>query len=209
MILGKGINDIKGDSIVNPGNINYKIYCLWNAMLSRCYSTAYLKRQPSYVGAVVCDEWLLYSNFKKWCLIYYIDGYELDKDVIGGNKQIYSPDTCAFIPSAINGALKEAQKKKQNNPLGVYCHNNQRRAKPYEASIKTHTMKIAKTLGMFSTANEAHKAWQIAKRDYFIELIDLFKNDVIPEVIEGLQRRIDKLQYDIDNDLITDTINKV
>lgn len=212
MILGKGINDIKGDSSLKSEH--YKIYGLWHAMLNRCYSTSFHKRNPSYIGTIVCDEWLLYSNFKKWCLDNYIEGYELDKDIIGGNKRIYSPDTCAFIPRAINGTLIEPQNKKQNNPLGVYKHKKSNgmineRKKPYEAAIKTHKMKKAKCLGMFVTAEEAHKAWQIAKRDYFIELIEQFKNDVIPEVIQGLQRRIDILQYDIDNNLITATINKV
>ena len=184
-------------------------------MLKRCYSVSYLRKNPSYYGTVVCDEWLTYSNFKQWCITKYIPGYELDKDIIGGDKKIYSPETCCFVPTALNGCLKEGQKRKQKeNPLGTSYHKKHKdmineRSKPYEAQIKKYYNKSQIKLGMFKTAKEAHKAWQKAKRDYLLELIEEFKNDVSADVIKGLQLRVDILEYHLKFDLITKTINKI
>ena len=78
-----------------------KQYSIWIAMINRCYNT----NSKAYVnygakGVTICDEWKLYSNFKKWYDENYIEGYHLDKD-IGGNK-IYSPDNCTFIKQSLN-----------------------------------------------------------------------------------------------------------
>ena len=41
-------------------------YSRWESMLSRVYSKNYHLRRPTYKGCSVCEEWLLFSNFKKW-----------------------------------------------------------------------------------------------------------------------------------------------
>lgn len=52
---------------------------VWRSMLSRCYSKKYQEKEPSYIDCSVCEEWLLFSNFKKWFDENYVDGYALDK----------------------------------------------------------------------------------------------------------------------------------
>ncbi|AFC21632.1 HNH endonuclease [Cronobacter phage vB_CsaM_GAP32] len=66
-----------------------------------------------------------------------------------------------------------------------------------------------KSLGSFETNEEAHLAWQLAKRDSLTCLIKKYKDIVNPDVINGLQKRIDILTNDIDNNLITATLNKI
>lgn len=89
MIYGIGVNDTKKCS-------HLKSYTTWKDIIRRCYD----KNSKSYKyygakGVTVCDEWKLYSNFKKWYDENYIEGYVIDKDIKGG--KVYSPDSCMFI----------------------------------------------------------------------------------------------------------------
>jgi len=77
-----------------------KEYSVWMGMMRRCYDREFQKKkQPSYIGCTVCEEWHNFQNFAEWYKKNYPnDGekYELDKDIkVDGNK-IYSPDTCIF-----------------------------------------------------------------------------------------------------------------
>ena len=54
-------------------------------MLSRTVNELNKSKMPAYKDATVCDEWLIYSNFKKWFdnpNNGYIEGYGLDKDIL-------------------------------------------------------------------------------------------------------------------------------
>lgn len=59
-VYGYGICDITG--IENGKQMKY--YETWKGMLRRCYSELYHKKEPTYKECSVCDEWLLFSNFK-------------------------------------------------------------------------------------------------------------------------------------------------
>ena len=83
-----------------------RCYKTWQSMLERCYSEKHLKKRPTYKDCYVCDEWLCYSNFKKW---YDNNYYEikdermcLDKDILIKGNKVYSPNTCVFVPNKIN-----------------------------------------------------------------------------------------------------------
>ena len=87
---------------------------IWHRMLDRCYSPYYQKRNPSYIGCRVCDEWLLFSNFYKWVLSPlsgYKKGYHLDKDILVKGNKVYGPETCCFVPSEINEMFTHTNKK--------------------------------------------------------------------------------------------------
>lgn len=78
-------------------------YSCWQNMLKRAY---YTKNTVSYNESIVCDEWLLFSNFLVWWHENYIPDFELDKD-IGSclqNLEIktYGPQTSQFIPKWLN-----------------------------------------------------------------------------------------------------------
>ena len=82
-IFGVGINDI-GFTYDSNGK-KCASYMAWSSMLQRCYQEQSLKKRPRYRGCSVCQEWLLYSNFKKWFESQeneYKDGYGVDKDII-------------------------------------------------------------------------------------------------------------------------------
>lgn len=97
-IYGVGLNDYKG--CVNVGKKIIKSYNVWRSMISRCYNEKdYRYKWYGLKGVKVCDEWLYFSNFKKWFDENYIEGYCLDKDVKQKDipNKIYSPETCLFI----------------------------------------------------------------------------------------------------------------
>lgn len=204
---GHGICDIKGDaSMTNPNRV---IYCTWQRMLDRCYSN---KAKDSYIGTVVCDEWKYYSKFKEWYLINYKEGYQLDKDIIGGSKKIYSPETCAFVPKELNYCILDSAGNASSYGMGVIYRKRPKDmvseySKPYCAKISLYNKTTY--LGVYATPEEAHRAWQLEKKKYIEKLIELYKNDVIPEVIDGLQKRVDILKNDIESFNITLTINKI
>lgn len=91
-------------------------------MLTRCYNHKSLKKNPSYIGCSVCDEWLTYSNFKRWYedpINGYREGYHLDKDILVKGNKVYSPETCCFVPHSINCLLLTRQRKRGALPIGV------------------------------------------------------------------------------------------
>lgn len=43
-----------------------KSYSVWVNMIRRCYSEEYKEKHVTYKNVTCCDEWLNYTNFKKW-----------------------------------------------------------------------------------------------------------------------------------------------
>lgn len=112
MFCGVGINDYP-DSTANL--LSYRRWC---SMLKRCYDEKHLIKSPSYRGCSVCQEWLLFSNFKKWFDEHYVKGYHLDKDILVKGNREYAPDKCCFVPNEIN-SLFTHKKSEKSLPCGV------------------------------------------------------------------------------------------
>ncbi len=210
MLYNIGIMDVPGDgNIKSPDN---KIYKTWCSIFVRCYSPVSLKNRPTYELTEVCDEWKLYSNFKKWYISNYIEGYFLDKDIIDGTSHIYSPYTCSFVPNIINCCILDGNSKNSNLPIGVHYRPKGKDmvnefSNPYQARLWKYKKRVS--LGCYPTPYDAHKAWQFGKKEYLIELINDYSDKVTPEVVVGLQRRIDLLTDDIKKSRITNSISKI
>lgn len=115
LVHGVGVNDSDYiTKIVNNNKIIWRcpFYRKWEHMLERCYSSSLHKKRPSYIGCSVCPEWLYFSKFRFWMERQKWEGLELDKDILVKGNQVYSPDTCCFIPAAINCLFHSAKKKK-------------------------------------------------------------------------------------------------
>ena len=65
----------------------------------------YLERRPAYKDVVVRQEWLTFSNFKRWMEKQDWEGKQLDKDIIVLGNKVYSPETCAFVLGVTNGFI--------------------------------------------------------------------------------------------------------
>lgn len=158
LVCGVGINNSATPVVVNGEII--KSYDTWRGMLRRCYSVSRQKIQPTYAGCYVAEEWLRFSNFEKWYAENYIEGHQLDKDLLVPGNKMYGPKTCMFVPQAVNTLLLDCRAARGECPLGV-CFNKTNRN--YRARIRSEA--FLRNLGSFDTPLKAHQAWQLAKAD--------------------------------------------
>ena len=160
LVCGIGVNDVS--------DCPKHIYQKWISMIKRCYSIKSLQRQPTYQKCSVCSEWLKLSNFKSWFEDNYIEGYDLDKDLLSRNDKVYSPETCCFLPKNINIIISSCSGKKGRYEAGIstYRHNK------YIVSICKYNKKIH--LGCFDTQVEAANAYKSAKEQYVKELAERY-----------------------------------
>ena len=153
-VYGKGVNDLE---INTKKDISYRI---WHNMLSRTVNELNKSKMPAYKDATVCDEWLIYSNFKKWFdnpNNGYIEGYELDKDILSKGNKVYSPDTCCFIPHEINSLIRRWERRKGEYPQGVSKNNKN----SYKVTVGVRGTRIY--VGTFNTVEDASNAYSRAK----------------------------------------------
>lgn len=152
---------------------NKKLHSLWSSMFSRCYSEKYLHGKPTYIGCSVAKEWHSFQNFAAWCEKQrglHLKGYQLDKDLLCFGNRVYGPKTCRFVPSYINGLLSTSDAIRGDLPLGVYLHKD---SDKYTAQVKLRHGKKSH-LGLFSTALEAHSAWQNAKAKHIEDAVNWY-----------------------------------
>ncbi len=117
LVCGVGVNDYEEPVIVNGRKLDS--YGCWYAMLRRCYSVKQQIIQPTYIDCSVCEEWLLFSNFKKFYDKNHREGFELDKDILFSGNKHYSPETCCFVPVYLNLLLLDRGRFRGDLPLGV------------------------------------------------------------------------------------------
>lgn len=184
LVQGVGISDSPHPVKINGKNL--KAYSVWNDMLVRCYSASYQKKRPTYIGCSVVEEWHSFTNFEKWFLESYTEGYTLDKDILFQDNKIYGPNTCAFVQQALNNLLTNHKAARGDCPLGVHFQESNQK---YIAQISTEAGN--QYLGCFLTPLEAHRAWQLAKSD---NITAAETND--PRVRAALDKRAAQLRDD-------------
>lgn len=151
----------------------------WHSMLRRCYAKASLKRQPTYIGCSVCEEWLLFSNFKRWWDEHQVEGWCLDKDIlIKGNRE-YSPSACCFVPNDIN-VMMIRKKKKDGLPQGI----TRTKSGKFQARVRVNEKDTI--IGVFPTLKEAFQAYKKAKEAWIKEVADKWKDQLDPKVYKAL-----------------------
>lgn len=152
IVHGIGINDCLNAS-------KSKAYRIWIGMLERCYSKHQSTKWPSYNGCSVCDDWLYFSNFKRWFDQHYVEGYALDKDILFKGNQVYSPNTCCFVPKEINTIIINRKAERGTQPLGVTKSNC-----GFEAAVCKKGKQIY--IGVYPTAESAFLAYKLEKESH-------------------------------------------
>ncbi|AUR93161.1 hypothetical protein NVP1184A_22 [Vibrio phage 1.184.A._10N.286.49.A5] len=169
LVQGVGIND--AEYKVNQNGKRCPFYKVWQSMIDRCYSKRIHKLYPSYSDCTVCNEWLSFSNFRKWMVTQVWELKQLDKDIIEPGNKIYCPEKCRFIDPQVNTFLTNVHKLKDNGlPVGV-CFDGRMATKKYRVSIGING-KIFK-LGNYKTAEEAGTAYIKAKYDHIVSVAAL------------------------------------
>lgn len=119
-ILGVGYHGFGPYEVSVKGKLT-KQYTLWYDMLCRCYNTNLHKTKHStYIDVEVCKEWHNFQVFAEWLGSNYVEGWTLDKDLLGG--RVYSPDTCIYVPTEVNMAEAHLRKAKEYSTAfeGIY-----------------------------------------------------------------------------------------
>lgn len=93
-------------------NIAYK---RWIGIIKRTVDDNIKNLYYSYSDCTICDEWLSFSAFFEWFEANYVDGWDVDKDILVKNNKLYSPQTCCFVPKEINETFIKSKKE------GVDC----------------------------------------------------------------------------------------
>lgn len=210
LVCGVGVNDADyptaKEGIVDGKRVTTwrcPYYTRWCAMLRRCYSKERLQAFPTYIGCSVCEEWLTFSNFRKWMASQNWEDRHLDKDfLIEGNK-VYGPDTCVFLPGQVNGFILTSKAIRGKYPLGVAYRKKSgdmvnELARPYRAII-SNKAGVQISLGAYSTPRQAHRKFLEEKLNLLKLYIEDYKDD--PLVSKGLERIENKIQYHLDNNL--------
>lgn len=169
-LYGVGINDL--DEPISYKGKPFKFYKVWSAMLYRCYYKKFHERENTYSDCYVCEEWKYLSNFKKWFDENYIEGCELDKDLLSNGNKIYSPQTCCFLPKEINTIFTNIKKNKSKYGIGVY-----KKGDIFYAAINKNTYN--NYIGSFDNADDARKAYNIERKNYIIETANKYHDDGI------------------------------
>lgn len=180
-IYGVGINDLSNESLVN-GKMT-PAYEAWRGMMRRCYSQSEINKYPTYKDCFVCEEWFIFSEFKKWFDLNYKDGFHLDKDILHiGNKE-YCPDKCSFVPRYINNLLTLRSRDRGRYPLGVSFHKHTQKYIA-EISIQSKSMHI----GIYDTPEEASKAYMVYKENHVKKIAKeaYDKGDIDSSLLEAL-----------------------
>ena len=186
LVCGMGIND--ADYVVRPKisgrRVQNRIYSTWVDMLTRCYSEKSKKVRPTYEGCWVCEEWLVFGNFKRWMDSQDYENKQLDKDIlIIGNKN-YSPEKCVFVSRQVNTLLNNRRAARGSCRQGVVL----RSSGVFYAQINTYGR--TKHLGIRKTEAEAYALYVPAKAAYIREVADTQE----PRVKAGLYRHAKALE---------------
>ena len=158
-------------------------YLKWHDMLVRCYNEKFHERQPQYMGCTVCEEWLNYSNFKVWYDLNKIKGMslDLDKDILFKGNKVYSPETVAFVPHAINTLFLNGKKNRGDLPLGVHFDKSKGKYRA-EMSFMGELIK----LGTFDSAEDAFARYKEYKEDFIKDIAGQYRNVIPDKVYEAM-----------------------
>tara|TARA_R110000850_G_scaffold100316_5_gene207529 strand:- start:2039 stop:2656 length:618 start_codon:yes stop_codon:yes gene_type:complete len=160
LVYGLGVNDanyitrrkIDGKQVTCP------FYSKWHNMMQRCYNPKLHARYPTYLGCSVTNEWLIFSNFKKWMEKQDWTGMALDKDILEQGNKVYSPEKCIFVTNQINKLFIDRARARGAHKIGAHWDKI---VKKFRAQCRVNGKR--KFLGYFSTENEAHEAYKAFK----------------------------------------------
>ena len=174
-VCGIGVSGTKYPIKVN--GVITKEYTLWTHMLQRCYSDTYKKKQPTYEGCEVSDNFKRYEYFYEWCneqIGFDNEDWHLDKDLLIKGNKVYSESTCVFIPKEINSVLTKCTASRGEYLIGVCWH---KKDKAFIAQVNKNKGK-QEYLGSFKTEIEAFNAYKQAKENFIKEQANKWKSHI-------------------------------
>ena len=187
-VFGVGV---LGDVLTIVDGVRLKEYELWKNMIKRCYSKNYHEKFPTYSSCSVSENFKYYPYFKEWCnkQAGYTsqddkgNAFQLDKDILVKGNKVYSEELCVFVPKEINMLMVKCDRKRGDNPIGVFYHN---RDKKYVAKCKVSNKTVH--LGHYLTSTEAFIVYKNFKESYIKEVANKWKDQIDVRVYEALMK---------------------
>ena len=166
-------------------------------MLKRCYDEKYHEKHPTYKDCKVCEEWHDFQNFAEW---YYNNYYEiegermhLDKDILIKRNKVYSPETCVFVPQAINSLFIKRQNNRGESVIGTTPYQGKYMAQCSIINPKTGKSK-REYLGIYDTQEKAFEVYKYYKEKNIKIVADYFKGQIPQKLYNALYN------YEVEND---------
>lgn len=140
--------------------------------------------KKAYIDCYMCDEWANDKElFIKWFETNFVEGFEIDKDIIKKGNREYSPSYCRFVPRPINEVIRADKVKPNGIPQGVHFDNERRK---YRAGVSVFGK--VKKLGRFDDLKSAMNAYKIAKERYIKTLANKYRDVLGNDVYSSLMR---------------------
>lgn len=170
-----------------------KVYDTWKHMLYRCYDPKFQEKHTTYKKCTVCDEWHNFQNFAEWYEnnYYEIEGQimNLDKDILIKKNNVYSPETCVFVPHDINSLFTKSDATRGDLPVGVHYDKQNKKY-----SAQCNIMGLKKFIGRYNTLEEAFQAYKAFKEAHIKQVADKYI-DLIPQELYNAM-----INYEVKND---------
>lgn len=177
--LGEGIYAASYNK--NGKKVNTPAYEVWLGKIKTCYWETKRKHLYKDQGVTVCNEWHNFQNFAKWFYIQvklYGKGGSVDKDLLLLGNREYSPDSCAYVPPAVNSLFTGAS----GNISGVHwCNTQQKWVAQIQRGELTATGKSKQSyLGRFDCKQTADAAYYSAKLAHVKSVVLKYQDQIPP-----------------------------
>ena len=182
LVMGVGKNTER----VKFNGVHTKEYLLWRSMLFRCYNDKNMKKNDCYKICHVAEEWLDFTTFKndiREMVGFNRDGWHLDKDILKKGNNVYSKDTCCFVPKEINTMLTYRKTGTNPNFVGVtkiFCNSFVR----YKVMSRDGGKSVY--LGRFTSETEARNAYVLFKKSVISKIAEKYKAEIDTAVYNAL-----------------------
>lgn len=185
IVFGVGFNDI---SPISFGGVHIDSYATWKNMLKRCYDHRWQDKNKTYIGCLVCEDWLTFSAFKRWFDLNCVPEWQIDKDLLVSGNKMYSADRCVFVPKSLNSFLTAHDADRGPYSIGVTYHKQKKR---FVSQISVNG--VREHIGHYDSAKEAHLAWFNRKIELAYEYRELC-DSIDPRLFEGFLRKINSMK---------------
>ena len=177
-----GVNDKKYPARQN-GKFT-KTYSCWSHMFTRCYDEKFHESRPNYAECSVGEDFKLFSSFSDWCVEqkgFFLEGTQLDKDLLYPKNKVYSGETCCFIPRNVNNFLAFSTPK-NDLPVGVYYNKY---ANKYHVQVNNGEGKSLH-IGYYTSVDDAVSEYTTSKNNIAKKLAEKYRNILDEKTIDAL-----------------------
>jgi hypothetical protein len=155
-------------------------YVVWQAMIRRVMDKKLHGRNPTYAETAVFKGWADFQVFGDWFEENYVEGWELDKDILVKGNKAYHPLRCCFVPKEINNFFCKSDGARGVLPIGVMLNG-----KYYRGQLLDNNGK--KIFGpLCATPEEAFLWYKEQKETKLKELAEKWKGFITDNVYIAL-----------------------